>query len=79
MGATYTANHRDPLSLQNAALNLSVPLKYIFIMHSPEQYLAPCTEIAAPFAKVCSIVQTKNMQMYGAAFMTGACAMCGSC
>ena len=62
-------NDRDPLPLQIAALNLSVPLKYIFIMHSPEQYLGLCAEIAAPFAKVCSIVQAKNMQMYGTAFI----------
>jgi NADPH:quinone reductase-like Zn-dependent oxidoreductase len=69
MGATHTVNHRDPLPLQNAALNPSVPLKYIFIMHSPEQYLASCAEIAAPLAKVCSIVQAKKMQMYGMVFI----------
>lgn len=69
MGATHTVNHRDPLPLQIAALNHSVPLKYIFIMRSPEQYLALCAEIATPFTKVCSIVQAKNMQMYGTAFM----------
>jgi NADPH:quinone reductase-like Zn-dependent oxidoreductase len=69
MGATHTVNHRHPLPSQIAALHLSVPLKYIFITHSTEQYLAPCAEIAAPFAKVCSIVQAKNMPMYGTAFM----------
>jgi hypothetical protein len=69
MGVTHTVNHRDPLPLQITALNLSVPLKYIFIIHSPEQYLALCAEIAAPFAKVFSIVQAKNMKMYGTTFM----------
>jgi hypothetical protein len=38
-------------------------------MHSPEQYLALCAETAVPFAKVCSIVQAKSMQMHGTAFM----------
>ena len=38
-------------------------------MHSPEQSLALCAEIATPFTKVCGIVQVKNMQMYGTAFM----------
>jgi hypothetical protein len=46
MGATV--NHHDPLPPQIAALDLSVPLKYIFITHSTEKYLAPCAEIAAP-------------------------------
>jgi hypothetical protein len=48
MDATHTVNHHDPLPPQIAALDLSVPLKYIFITHSTEQYLAPCAEIAAP-------------------------------
>ena len=69
MGATHTANHRDPLPLQIVSLNHSATLKYVFAMHSPEQYLALCAEIATPFAKVCSIVQAKNMQMYRTAFM----------
>jgi len=69
MGATYTVNHRDPLPLQIATLSLSIPLKDIFITHSLERYLALCTEIAALFAKVCSIVQARNMQMHGTALM----------
>ena len=28
-----------------------------------------CAEIATPFTKVCGIVQVKNMQMYGTAFI----------
>jgi hypothetical protein len=46
MDATHTVNHHDPLPPQIAALDLSVPPKYI--THSTEQYLAPCAEIAAP-------------------------------
>jgi hypothetical protein len=69
MGATHTVNHHDPLPPQIAVLDLSVPLKYIFITHSTEKYFAPCAEIAAPFAKVCSIVQARNMQTYGTTFV----------
>lgn len=51
-------------------LKLDVPLNHIFITHRTEQYLAQCAELAAPFGKVCSIVQTQGMNsMYGTPFM----------
>jgi len=61
MGATHTINHREALPPQVQDLKLQVPIKYIFITHSTTPYLKPCAEICAPFGKVCSIVQTKEM------------------
>lgn len=69
MGATHIVNHREDLPTQIASLNLSVPIKYIFITHRTEQYLAPAASICAPFGKVCSIVQTKDVPMYGTEWM----------
>lgn len=69
MGATHTINHREALPPQIKDLNLSVPIKYIFITHTTSQYMAPCAKVCAPFGKVCSIVQTKDLNMYGSEFM----------
>lgn len=70
MGATHTVNHREDLEPQISALKLDVPLKYVFITHSTAPYLASAAAICAPFGKVCSIVQTKEMdKMYGTEFL----------
>lgn len=68
MGATHIINHREDLKPQIDKLKLDIPLKYIFITHSTDTYLAPCAAITAPFGKVCSIVQGK-VPMYGTEFM----------
>ncbi|KAL9057718.1 MAG: hypothetical protein Q9162_002192 [Coniocarpon cinnabarinum] len=68
MGATHTVNHREDITAQVKALNVppSTPLKYVFITHSTTPYLHPAAALCAPFGKVCSIVQTKEMSaMYG--------------
>ncbi|KAK5460968.1 hypothetical protein LTS15_003031 [Exophiala xenobiotica] len=69
MGATHTINHREPLPRQIEKLDLKVPIRYVFITHSTTPYLKPVAEICAPFGKVCSIVQTQDMDMYGTEFM----------
>ena len=72
MGATHIVNHREALEQQVAKLSLpkDVPLKYVFITHSTAPYLKPAAAITAPFGKICSIVQTKEMgEMYGSEFM----------
>ncbi|KAF2119219.1 quinone oxidoreductase [Lophiotrema nucula] len=70
MGATHTVNHREDIVPQIRDLHLNVPIKYIFITHTPTSgYLAPAAEICAPFGKVCSIVQDQEMPMYGTQFM----------
>lgn len=69
MGATHTVNHHEDLPSQVAALNLPVPIKYIFITHRTEQYLGPAAAICAPFGKVSSIVQTKELPMYETEWM----------
>ncbi|KAL1602945.1 hypothetical protein SLS59_004600 [Nothophoma quercina] len=69
-GATHTVNHREDLVKQVEDLKLEVPIKYVFITHTPTSgYLAPAAKILAPFGKVCSIVQDKEMPMYGTEFM----------
>ncbi|KAI4704232.1 hypothetical protein J4E81_001297 [Alternaria sp. BMP 2799] len=69
-GATHTINHHNDLAEEVAKLELDVPIKYIFITHTPTSgYLAPAAKICAPFGKVCSIVQDKEMPMYGTEFM----------
>lgn len=69
-GATHTVNHRGDLVKQVADLNLDVPIKYVFITHTPTSgYLAPAAKLLAPFGKVCSIVQDPEMPMYGTEFM----------
>ncbi|KAF3039707.1 hypothetical protein E8E12_004055 [Didymella heteroderae] len=68
--ATHTVNHREDLVKQVEELKLDVPIKYVFITHTPTSgYLAPAAKILAPFGKVCSIVQDKQMPMYGTEFM----------
>jgi zinc-binding alcohol dehydrogenase family protein len=70
MGATHVVNHREPLAAQIRDLHLEYPIKYIFITSRTEQYFHACGEICAPFGKVCSIVQTEEMnKMYGTEFM----------
>ena len=70
MGATHTVNHRGDIVEQVAQLGLQVPIKYVFITHSTTPYLLPAAAICAPFGRVCSIVQTKDMSpMYGSEFM----------
>lgn len=50
-------------------LRLDVSIKYVFITHMPTLgYLAPAAKICAPVGKVCSIVQDKEMPMYGTEF-----------
>ncbi|KAF3051236.1 hypothetical protein E8E11_008604 [Didymella keratinophila] len=69
-GATHTVNHREDLVKQVQALKLDVPIRYVFITHTPTSgYLEPAAKILAPFGKVCSIVQDKEMPMYGTEFM----------
>lgn len=72
MGATHTVNHHKDIVPQVKQLELppDIPLKYIFITHSTTPYLAPSAALCAPFGRVCSIVQTKEMdKMYGTEFM----------
>ena len=68
--ATHTVNHREDIVKQIQDLDLAVPIKYVFITHTPTSgYLAPAAKICAPFGKVCSIVQDEKMPMYGTEFM----------
>lgn len=70
MGATHTVNHREDVAEQVEKLDLKVPIKYVFITHSTTPYLQPAARVCAPFGRVCSIVQTKDMSpMYGSEFM----------
>ena len=70
-GATHTVNHHcEDLAAEVQKLKLNVPIKYVFITHTPTSaYLAPAAKICAPFGKVCSIVQDREMPMYGTEFM----------
>ncbi|EOD49722.1 putative quinone oxidoreductase protein [Neofusicoccum parvum UCRNP2] len=68
-GATHTVNHHGDLPAQVRGLALPVPIKYVFITHRTEQYIGPAAAIAAPFGKVCSIVQTEELPMYGTEWM----------
>lgn len=47
-------------------MNLTVPVKYVFITHSTKTYLAQCADLASPFAKVCSIVQESEKGAFDA-------------
>ncbi|CAA9961232.1 Quinone oxidoreductase [Pyrenophora teres f. maculata] len=68
--ATHTVNHHHDIAAEVEKLKLNVPIKYVFITHTPTSgYLAPAAKICAPFGKVCSIVQDKEMPMYGTEFM----------
>ncbi|GLB05689.1 hypothetical protein AtubIFM57258_000978 [Aspergillus tubingensis] len=69
MGATHVVNHREYIVDQLEKLNLDVPLKYIFITHSTDQYMDTCARVCAPLGKVCSIVQGQA-KMYGTEFMS---------
>ncbi|OSS53003.1 hypothetical protein B5807_02357 [Epicoccum nigrum] len=69
--ATHTVNHREDLVKQVEELKLEMPLKYVFITHTPTSgYLGPTAKMLAPFGKVCSIVQDEEMPMYGTEFMS---------
>jgi zinc-binding alcohol dehydrogenase family protein len=68
--ATHTINHHGDIPTEIEKLKLDVPIKYVFITHTPTSgYLAPAAKICAPFGKVCSIVQDKNIPMYATEFM----------
>lgn len=70
MGATHTVNHRENIVQQIKDLNLQVPIKYVFITHTPaSKYIKDSAAICAPFGKVCSIVQDKEIPMYGTEWM----------
>lgn len=70
MGATHVVNHHGDIVTQIRALDLPVPVKYVFITHSPtSRYVRDAAAICAPFGKVCSIVQDKEMPMYGTEWM----------
>jgi zinc-binding alcohol dehydrogenase family protein len=69
-GAMHTINHHKDITEEVEKLKLDVPIKYVFITHTPMSgYLAPAAKICAPFGRVCSIVQDKEMPMYGTEFM----------
>jgi zinc-binding alcohol dehydrogenase family protein len=69
-GATHTVNHHHDITEEVSKLDLEVPIKYVFITHTPTSgYLAPAAKILQPFGRVCSIVQDKEMPMYGTEFM----------
>ncbi|KAE8381968.1 chaperonin 10-like protein [Aspergillus bertholletiae] len=70
MGATHVINHRKNLKKQIDELRLEMPIKYVFITHSTAQYLDVCSDIIAPLGKVCSIVQSADINMYGTQFMS---------
>ncbi|KAL5333937.1 GroES-like protein [Aspergillus crustosus] len=69
MGATHIVNHREDLESQIKALNLDVPIRYVYVVARTEQYIHALGKICAPFAKVCSIVQAK-FDLYGTDFMS---------
>ncbi|KAK4960312.1 hypothetical protein LTR10_003206 [Elasticomyces elasticus] len=70
MGATHTINHREDIVQQMKDLKLDIPIKYIFITHTPaDKYIIDSAAICAPLGKVCSIVQTEEMPMYGTEWM----------
>lgn len=63
MGATETINHHEALKPQLDALQPALPNKgpnYIMICYSTNDYLGPAVEIAAPTAKIGSIVETEE-------------------
>ncbi|KAE8389654.1 hypothetical protein BDV23DRAFT_194313 [Aspergillus alliaceus] len=70
MGATHVVNHRGDLKEQIEGLGLNVPMRYVYITHSTARYLGVCSDIIAPLGKVCSIVQSADMSMYGTQFMS---------
>ncbi|PSN72390.1 hypothetical protein BS50DRAFT_597695 [Corynespora cassiicola Philippines] len=56
-GATHTVNHRGDIVEQIQSLKLGVlPIRYVFITHTPDAW-------------VCSMVQDREMPMYGTGFM----------
>ncbi|KAL9107352.1 MAG: hypothetical protein Q9227_007717 [Pyrenula ochraceoflavens] len=75
MGSTDTVNHREDVRQQIKDLKLKVPLKYFLLLPGPYRYIFICSrtstylpiaaDLASPFGKICSIVQDKNIQMYG--------------
>lgn len=70
LGATHTVNHREDVVQQIKDLKLQVPLKYVFITHTPaSKYIRDSASICAPFGKVCSIVQDQEIPMYGTEWM----------
>lgn len=77
MGATHTVNHREDIVKQIKELDLEVPIKYVFITHTPaSKYIQDSAAICAPFGKVCSIVQDKEIPMYGTEWMAKSLTYC---
>ncbi|KAK6207701.1 nadph2:quinone reductase [Colletotrichum tabaci] len=68
-GATHVINHTKDLVEQVKALNLDVPIKYVYILAATEQYVHAIAKICAPFGKVCTIVQA-DVSLYGTDFMS---------
>ncbi|CZR67041.1 related to NADPH:quinone reductase and related Zn-dependent oxidoreductases [Phialocephala subalpina] len=68
-GATHVIDHREDLKTQIDNLGLDVPIKYIFILASTEQYLSVASDICAPLGKICSIVQS-SVNFYGTQFLS---------
>jgi len=68
-GATHVVDHRGDLKAQIAELDLDVPIKYIFILASTEQYLSVAADICQPLGKICSIVQSP-VNFYGTQFLS---------
>ncbi|KAM0190633.1 hypothetical protein ACHAPI_009305 [Fusarium lateritium] len=69
LGATHVINHKKDLVEQIKDLNLSVPIKYAYVLASTEQYVNAIARICAPFSKVCTIVQA-DISLYGTDFMS---------
>lgn len=69
MGATHVVSHRGDVVSQVRELGLGVEIKYVFLTHSTEQYLAPATELCAPFGTICSVVQTRQFPQYSTPMM----------
>ena len=57
MGATHVVNHHEPLKAQIEALGIE-EVKYIMICHDTQMYLSPACELAAPYGRIASIVET---------------------
>ncbi|RDW65141.1 hypothetical protein BP5796_09833 [Coleophoma crateriformis] len=68
-GATHIIDHRKDLKKQIDELGLDVPIKYIFILSSTEQYLSVASDICEPLGKICSIVQS-SVNFYGTQFLS---------
>lgn len=81
MGATHVLNHRDKdesLDAQVARLQHEKglpPVRWVFITHSTDQYLMPVSRLCAPFARVCTIVQSPCVGLRETEFMSKSLAL----